>query len=78
MHRLRLRRGRRRCSVDSAAAARLLHRIALGYQHYSAQVVDEHRELATLLRTGDPETLARTAQEHVDSARRSLLADLPE
>ncbi len=53
-------------------------RIALGYQHYSARVVDEHRELATLLRTGDPETLARAAQEHVDSARRSLLADLPE
>lgn len=55
-----------------------LRRIALGYQHYSARVVDEHRELSALLRAGDAETLGRAAQEHVDSARRSLLADLPE
>ncbi|WP_330233815.1 hypothetical protein OHA40_15950 [Nocardia sp. NBC_00508] len=41
-------------------------------------MVDEHRELATLLRSSDPETLARVAQEHVGPARRSLLADLPE
>jgi DNA-binding GntR family transcriptional regulator len=40
-------------------------------------VVDEHRELAALLRSGDPGTLARLAEEHVDSARRSLLAGLP-
>lgn len=53
-----------------------LRRIALGRQRYSARVVDEHRMLAELLRTGDSETLARAAQEHVDSARRSLLAGL--
>ncbi|AJZ84904.1 GntR family transcriptional regulator [Streptomyces sp. AgN23] len=53
-----------------------LRRIALGYEHYRARVVDEHHELATLLRSGDRETLARRAEEHVDSARRSLLTGL--
>ncbi|WP_329587949.1 hypothetical protein OG500_01295 [Kitasatospora sp. NBC_01250] len=47
-----------------------------GYGHYRARVVDEHRELAVLLRSGDRRTLDRRAAEHVDSARRSLLADL--
>ncbi|MBU3863409.1 GntR family transcriptional regulator [Streptomyces sp. 4503] len=50
-----------------------LRRIALGYEHYRARVVAEHHELATLLRSGDRETLARRAEEHVDSARRGLL-----
>ncbi|MDI6520344.1 GntR family transcriptional regulator [Streptomyces coelicoflavus] len=47
-----------------------------GYDHYRARVVDEHRELAALLRSGDHRTLARVAEEHVDAARRSLLAAL--
>ncbi|MEV6538430.1 GntR family transcriptional regulator [Streptomyces sp. NPDC051665] len=54
-----------------------LRRITVGYEHYSARVVDEHRELARLLRSGDRETLARCAEEHVDAARRGLLAHLP-
>ncbi|MFS8198210.1 GntR family transcriptional regulator [Streptomyces sp. CWNU-52B] len=53
-----------------------LRRIALGHEHYSARVVDEHRELARLLSTGDVETLARRAEEHVDAARRGLLEHL--
>jgi DNA-binding GntR family transcriptional regulator len=53
-----------------------LRRIALGYEHYRARVVDEHRELATLLRSDDRETLAKRAEEHVDSARRNLLTGL--
>ncbi|QMU76766.1 GntR family transcriptional regulator [Streptacidiphilus sp. PB12-B1b] len=53
-----------------------LRRIDLGYEHYRARVVDEHRELAELLRSDDHETLARRAEEHVHSARRSLLACL--
>lgn len=53
-----------------------LRRITLGHEHYSARVVDEHRELAGLLRSGDQETLARCAEEHVDSARRGLLEHL--
>ncbi|MGV9346703.1 GntR family transcriptional regulator [Streptomyces spiralis] len=53
-----------------------LRRIALGHEHYRARVVDEHRELAALLRADDRETLARRAEEHVDSARCSLLAGL--
>ncbi|KES04901.1 GntR family transcriptional regulator [Streptomyces toyocaensis] len=53
-----------------------LRRADAGYDHYRARVVDEHRELAALLRSGDPNTLARLAEEHVDSARRSLLAGL--
>ncbi|MEU6174702.1 GntR family transcriptional regulator [Streptantibioticus parmotrematis] len=54
-----------------------LRRVESGYDHYRARVVGEHRELAGLLRSGDRRTLARRAEEHVDSARRSLLADLP-
>ncbi|MGN5382150.1 GntR family transcriptional regulator [Streptomyces lasalocidi] len=53
-----------------------LRRADAGYDHYRARVVDEHRELAALLRSGDRRTLARLAEEHVDSARRSLLAGL--
>ncbi|MFI1919667.1 GntR family transcriptional regulator [Nocardia sp. NPDC020380] len=53
-------------------------RVALGYEHYRQRVVDEHRELVTLLRSGTPEPLARYAEEHVDEARRSLLAQLPQ
>ncbi|CDR01727.1 GntR family transcriptional regulator [Streptomyces iranensis] len=55
-----------------------LRRADAGYDHYRARVVDEHRELAALLRSGDRRTLARLAEEHVDSARRSLLAGLPD
>ncbi|WP_051798048.1 GntR family transcriptional regulator [Catenuloplanes japonicus] len=54
-----------------------LRRVALGFAHYRARVVDEHRELAALLRSGDRDTVARTAEEHVNSAHRGLLADLP-
>ncbi|MEV6054469.1 GntR family transcriptional regulator [Streptomyces sp. NPDC052107] len=53
-----------------------LRRIALGYEHYRARVVDEHRDLVTLLRSDDRQTLARRAEEHVDSARCSLLTSL--
>ncbi|MFJ4584541.1 GntR family transcriptional regulator [Streptomyces echinatus] len=53
-----------------------LRRVALGYEHYRARVVDEHRELVTLLRSDDGEALARRAEEHVDSARCSLLSSL--
>ncbi|MBD9732502.1 GntR family transcriptional regulator [Streptomyces sp. H28] len=54
-----------------------LRRVDVAYDHYRARVVDEHRELAALLRSGDIRTLARRAEEHVESARRSLLAGLP-
>lgn len=54
-----------------------LRRVALGFTHYRARVVDEHRELATLIRSGDRDTLARTAEEHVTRAHRGLLAHLP-
>ncbi|MYV99941.1 GntR family transcriptional regulator [Streptomyces sp. SID3343] len=53
-----------------------LRRIALGYEHYRDRVVEEHRELAMLLRSGDREALVQRAEEHVDSARCSLLASL--
>lgn len=53
-----------------------LRRIALGHEHYRARVEAEHRELAALLRSDDRETLARVAEEHVDSARRNLLTHL--
>ena len=51
-------------------------RVALGHQHYRERVVNEHRELAALLRSGDRAAVAATAEEHVDAARRSLLAGL--
>jgi DNA-binding GntR family transcriptional regulator len=53
-----------------------LQRVSLSHDHYRSRVVSEHRELAVLLRDGDPGALARVAEEHVDSARRSLLTDL--
>jgi DNA-binding GntR family transcriptional regulator len=53
-----------------------LQRVSLGFENYRTRVVEEHRELAALLRDGDPGELARVAEEHVDSARRSLLAKL--
>ncbi|MFI1392438.1 GntR family transcriptional regulator [Streptomyces griseoaurantiacus] len=54
-----------------------LRRVDAARAHYRARVVEEHRELAALMRSGDVRTLARRAEEHVDSARRSLLAGLP-
>jgi DNA-binding GntR family transcriptional regulator len=54
-----------------------LRRVDAAQDNYRARVVDEHRELAALLRSGNSRTLARRAEEHVDSARRSLLAGLP-
>jgi len=53
-----------------------LRRVTLDHEHYRARVVHEHRELAALLRSDDRETLATVAEEHVDSARRSLLAHI--
>lgn len=53
-----------------------LRRVQYGFGHYRARVVDEHRELAGLLRNGDDQALSRCAEEHVDSARRTLLAGL--
>ncbi|MFJ9457344.1 GntR family transcriptional regulator [Kitasatospora sp. NPDC101447] len=52
-----------------------LQRVSLAQGGYRALVVDEHRELARLLRAGgDEQELDRLAAEHVDTARRSLLA----
>ncbi|MFE6050444.1 GntR family transcriptional regulator [Kitasatospora sp. NPDC056446] len=55
-----------------------LQRVSLAGGQYRALVVDEHRELARLLRAGggeeEHERLDRLAAEHVDTARRSLLA----
>jgi DNA-binding GntR family transcriptional regulator len=53
-----------------------LRRVALDHQHYRERVLDEHRELAGLLRSGDLGRLAAMAEEHVHSARRSLVARL--
>lgn len=52
------------------------HRIRLGHDQYRANVVDEHRELARLLRSGDLARLAEVAEEHVHSARRALVTGL--
>jgi DNA-binding GntR family transcriptional regulator len=52
------------------------HRIRLGHEHYRARVVDEHRELAELLRAKDSARLASVAEDHVHSARRALVASL--
>ncbi|WP_329569088.1 GntR family transcriptional regulator [Kitasatospora sp. NBC_01266] len=52
-----------------------LQRASLARGQYRALVVGEHRELARLLRDGGtPEQLDQLAGEHVDFARRSLLA----
>jgi DNA-binding GntR family transcriptional regulator len=53
-----------------------LRRVELALDHYRKRVVAEHRQLAELIRDGDPATLARAAESHVHSARRGLLADL--
>lgn len=53
-----------------------MRRVATGYEHYRERVVAEHRELVTLLRSADHESLARCAEQHVDTARRNLLAHL--
>lgn len=50
-----------------------LQRVSLGHEHYRARVVAEHRELAELIRRGDRGRLARVAEQHVESARESLL-----
>jgi DNA-binding GntR family transcriptional regulator len=52
------------------------HRIRLGHRHYRARVVNEHRELASLVRAGDSPRLATVAEEHVHSARRALITSL--
>ncbi|MFJ4654596.1 GntR family transcriptional regulator [Nocardia sp. NPDC088792] len=53
-----------------------MRRVTTGYEHYRERVVDEHRELIALLRSADRESLARCAEQHVDTARRNLLAHL--
>ena len=63
-------------SIRSQVHLFQLRRVESGYGHYRARVVAEHRELVALLRGTDADALARAAAEHVDSARRSLLADL--
>lgn len=55
------------------------HRIRFDQERYRARVVDEHRELAELLRAGDVARLAEVAEvaeEHVHSARRALITGL--
>ncbi|WP_055585618.1 GntR family transcriptional regulator [Peterkaempfera griseoplana] len=54
-----------------------LRRVELALDHYRKRVVAEHRQLAELIRDGEPATLAQAAESHVHSARRGLLADLP-
>ncbi|WP_033290594.1 GntR family transcriptional regulator [Amycolatopsis jejuensis] len=53
-----------------------LQRVSLGHEHYRARVVAEHRELAELIRAGDRDRLGRVAEEHVHTARESLLTEL--
>ncbi|QRP48302.1 GntR family transcriptional regulator [Amycolatopsis sp. FDAARGOS 1241] len=53
-----------------------LQRVSLGHSQYRSRVVAEHRELAALIRDGDVAELDRVAADHVDSARRRLLAEL--
>jgi len=53
-----------------------LRRIATSQDDYLARVVTEHQELAALIKGGDRDLLGRTAEEHVHSARRALLAHL--
>jgi len=55
-----------------------LQRASLALRQYRALVVDEHRHIANMLRDGDVQKLERLVGEHVDSARRSLLAALTE
>ncbi|MFI9010891.1 GntR family transcriptional regulator [Actinosynnema sp. NPDC053489] len=50
-----------------------LTRIRLGREGYRAAVVDEHREIVRLLAAGDPEEVARGAEDHVRSALRVLV-----
>ncbi|MCL2543890.1 MAG: GntR family transcriptional regulator [Nocardioidaceae bacterium] len=52
-----------------------LRRVELALDHYRKRVVKEHRQLARLIRSGDPGRLADVAERHVHSARRGLLAD---
>ncbi|GAA3559940.1 GntR family transcriptional regulator [Amycolatopsis ultiminotia] len=63
-------------SVRSQVFLFQLQRISSAHRHYRGRVVAEHRELATLIRAGDPDRLARIAEEHVHTARRSLLTEL--
>ena len=53
-----------------------LRRVELALDHYRTRVGAEHRQLAELIRDGDPAKLAQAAESHVHSARRGLLADL--
>lgn len=53
-----------------------LTRIRLGYHHYRAVVVDEHREIVRLLDAGDAAEVTRFAEEHVHSAMRVLVGQL--
>lgn len=59
---------------------RLFHlcRIADAAADYRARVVEEHRKIVDLLRGDDEPALAQYAQEHVDIARRVLLAAMEE
>jgi DNA-binding GntR family transcriptional regulator len=63
-------------AVRSQVCLFQLRRIVAAPEDYLARVVAEHRELASLIRGDEPELLARTAEEHVHSARRALLAHL--
>lgn len=50
-----------------------LVRIRLGGQQYRRILVDEHRQLVTLLRERDTRQLAAMAEEHVEAARAELV-----
>ncbi|TVT53533.1 GntR family transcriptional regulator [Amycolatopsis rhizosphaerae] len=52
------------------------HRIRLRDEEYRDRLAEEHGELAALIRERDTARLAETAEEHVHSARRALLAGL--
>jgi len=52
------------------------NRVRLSHEHYRTRVVDEHRELAALLRARRSDGLGDLAEEHVRSAGRGLITSL--
>lgn len=50
-----------------------LRRVEQGSVDYRAHIVEEHREIVRLLRSGTPTEIARGAEQHVHSAMHSLL-----
>lgn len=53
-----------------------LTRVRLNGEHYRSIVIDEHREIANLLRRANPDAAERYAKEHVLEARDVLIKAL--